>query len=159
MRVAGEDEKKAEEKKEEKKDEKEKEPDTKEEKADKESEKKEEAKKEAEKEEEKKEAEKKAVKVINNAADRNQDIADKARAEAFDSVVSQEAEEKENTGDIAASHKKAGDEASANEKAGLEAYDYQRRGTAPAARDSMRFVDTENEGLNGDTYGARFSLA
>jgi len=23
----------------------------------------------------------------------------------------------------------------------------------------MRFVDTENEGLNGDMYGARFSLA
>ena len=106
-----------------------------------------------------KEAEKKAVKVINNAADRNQDIADKARAEAFESVVSQEAEEKENTGDIAASHKKAGDEASANEKAGLEAYDYQRRGTAPAARDSMRFVDTENEGLNGVKYGGRASLA
>ena len=90
------------EKKEDKKDAKEevKEPETKEEKAEKEVAKKEEAKKEAEKEEEKKEAEKKKVKVINNAADRNQDIADKARAEAFETVVSQESDEKEGTATI-----------------------------------------------------------
>ena len=97
--------------------------------------------------------------MINNAADRNQQIADKARAEAFDSVVSQENDEKEGVSTIQANHDKATAEAAASNKEGIEAYNYQRRGTAPAARDSMRFVDTENEGLNGKKYGDRFSLA
>jgi len=155
-------EKPAEEKKgEEKKDAKEevKEPESKEEKEDKEAAKKEDDKKKDEEAEEKKEEEKKKTKVINNAADRNQQIADNARKEAFDSVVSQEADEKDGVSTIQANNDKATAEAAAREKSGLEAYDYQRRGTAPAARDSLRFVDTENEGLNGNMYGNRTSLS
>jgi len=101
----------------------------------------------------------KAAKPVLNAADKNQQVADRARKEAFEAVVDQEATEKEGTDDIAASHAKAADEASKQRIQNVEAYDYQRRGTAPRARDSLRFVDTENEGLNGVKYGARASLS
>ena len=155
---------KVEEKKEEKKDAKDakeeiKEPETKEAKEEKETAKKEDDKKKGEEEEEKKETEKKRVKVINNAADRNQQVADNARKEAFDSVVSQESGEKDLTDDIAASHDKAAADATKSEVDNVAAYDQQRRGMAPKARDSLRFVDTENEGLNGVKYGDRASLA
>jgi flagellar biosynthesis GTPase FlhF len=135
-----------------------KEPESKESKAAKEEAKKEEEKKSEEAAEEKKEAEAKALKP-DNAADKNQLAADNARKEAFETVVSQENDMKEGQDDIKAMHDKATSEAADAKKSNLEAYDYQRRGTAPAARDSMRFVDTESEGLNGDMYGARFSLS
>jgi hypothetical protein len=111
------------------------------------------------KKEEEKEAEAKRVKVIDNAADRNQQIADKARAEAFETVVSQETDEKEGVDTITGIHDAATAEAHANEIENISAYDYQRRGAAPAARDSLRFVDTENEGLDGVKYGDRYSLS
>jgi hypothetical protein len=151
---------KPEEKKEEKKDAKEeiKEPESKESKEEKEVAKKEDDKKKTEAEEEKKEAEKKNLKV-DNAADRNQQVADNARKEAFDAVVSQESGEKDLTDDIAASHAKAAADAGKSEVDNVAAYDQQRRGMAPKARDSLRFVDTENEGLNGVKYGDRASLA
>jgi hypothetical protein len=84
---------------------------------------KEEAKKEDAKDE-KKEADTKAAKPVLNAADKNQQVADRARKEAFEAVVDEEATEKEGTDDIAASHAKAADEASKQRIQNVEAYDY-----------------------------------
>lgn len=77
------------------------------------------------------------------------------RKAAFDSVVKQENDEKEKTSAITKDH---GDRASDAKKALDVAHkqlDGHRRNGAPAARDSLRFVDTENEDYDGKKYGGR----
>ena len=80
---------------------------------------------------------------------------DALRKGAFDSVVKQEADEKNRVESISKAQEEhaAGATAAKGDSHGL--LDWRRRNGSARARDSLRFVDTENEDNTGKKYGGR----
>jgi hypothetical protein len=85
----------------------------------------------------------------------NMKATDEARKEVFAGVVKQEKDEKTRVDAITKSHGVEADKAAAATLDSNGLIDYQRRNGAAAARDSLRFVDTENEDATGKKYGGR----
>jgi predicted P-loop ATPase/GTPase len=80
---------------------------------------------------------------------------DEHRKAAFDIVVKQEADEAKRVDAITSAHADQADEAKKVNDNYQEVLDEHRRNSAAPARDSLRFVDTENEDHTGKKYGGR----
>ena len=77
------------------------------------------------------------------------------RKAAFDSVVAQEADEKNRTSAIIKDHDERSMDAAKAKMVTHGVLEEHRRNGAARARDSLRFVDTENEDPTGKKYGGR----
>jgi hypothetical protein len=77
------------------------------------------------------------------------------RRAAFDSVNKQEADEKNRTTAITKDHDTQASAAAAAKGDSHGLLEWRRRNGAARARDSLRFVDTENEDNTGKKYGGR----
>jgi len=80
---------------------------------------------------------------------------DLARKEVFAGVVKQEKDEKTRVEAITKAHDREAGTAAAARLDSNGLLDWRGRNGAAAARDSLRFVDTENEDNTGKKYGGR----
>jgi len=80
---------------------------------------------------------------------------DALRKGAFNSVVKQEADEKNRVESISKAQEEHASGATAAKGDSHELLDWRRRNGSAKARDSLRFVDTENEDNTGKKYGGR----
>jgi len=80
---------------------------------------------------------------------------DALRKDAAGSVVKQEADEKNRVEAITKSQEEHASSAASAKGDSHGLLDWRRRNGSARARDSLRFVDTENEDATGKKYGGR----